>query len=206
VCGVPRTGASAGRVRRLPPWRLKPRLELHKIRLRGFSGLATFGVPRTGASATRDLRPAPTEVVARGTCGYSPRRRTSRFSSGDFNRSWCGLGGLASSGVPRTGASATGRIRRLRPWRLKPRLELHEIRLRGFGGPVVCGAPRTGASAAGRIRWLHPWRLKPRLQLHEIRLRGLGGPVVCGVPGTGASAAGRIRRLRPGQQHRGGAA
>jgi hypothetical protein len=46
------------------------------------------GVPRTG--------------------GNTPRRRISRLSSGDFNRSWGGPGGAGGCGAPNTRASATG--------------------------------------------------------------------------------------------------
>jgi hypothetical protein len=44
---------------------------------------------------------------------------------------------------------------------LKPRLEIHEIRLRGLGGHTVCGVPGTGASATGA------WRNAPR-ERHQV--------------------------------------
>jgi hypothetical protein len=90
------------------PGRLKPRLQNHEVRLRGLGGPAVCGVPRTGASATGAGRSAPAQVAAPGTRGHNPRRRISRFSSGEFIRSWRGLGGRGVCGVPRTGAAATG--------------------------------------------------------------------------------------------------
>ena len=59
--------------------------------------------------------------------------------------------------------------------RLKPRLELHEVRLRGLGGPAVCGVPHTCASATGRApesvipreRSLGTWTLSRALRATE---------------------------------------
>jgi hypothetical protein len=35
---------------------------------------------------------------------------------------------------------------------LEPRLEHHEVRLRGLGGMEVCGVPGSGASAAEKVK------------------------------------------------------
>jgi hypothetical protein len=67
---------------------------------------------------------------------------------------------------------------RRRPGRLKPRLESHEVRLRGLRGlrgPAVCGVPNAGASAAGALslRFVGPpsQRSAPAATVHEGGLR-----------------------------------
>jgi hypothetical protein len=51
-------------------------------------------------------------ATALRTGGNSPRRRTSRISSGEFIRSRCGLGGPGVCGLPRACASATSTLSR----------------------------------------------------------------------------------------------
>jgi hypothetical protein len=68
VCGVPRACASATKVFRPAPSRAvetaAPRLQRHKVRLRGLGGLAVYGGPRTCASATGAGLRLPRHVFA----------------------------------------------------------------------------------------------------------------------------------------------
>jgi hypothetical protein len=68
-----------------------------------------------------------------------------------------------------------------RPERLKPPLEIHEVRLRGLvrrgrvpGAEVRIGLERlNGGRVPGAEVRIEPERLKPPLEIHEVRLRGL---------------------------------
>ena len=99
-----------GMVRRAPAgaasWRLKPRLEKHEVRLRGLCAAASAArsnsplsraVCGRGAGGEGPQRYAQDPATRDEARGYSPRRRTSRFPSGEFIRSW--------SGRPRTRAA-----------------------------------------------------------------------------------------------------
>jgi hypothetical protein len=180
VCGVPGDRASAAGTspRIAPPAFAAPCTRGHNPRRRilrfssgefirswrGLGGLRVCRVPGACASAAGHPRIAPPAFAAPCTRGHNPRRRILRFSSGEFIRSWRGLGGLAVCGVPGACASAAGTSPRIAPLVFAaPRTRGHNPRRRilrfssgefirswsGLGGPAECGVSRTGASAAG---------------------------------------------------------
>ena len=93
-----------------PRERMNSPLERRKVRLRGLGGPGVCGAPRGYAPQPVFLshRCVSALVVAFRARGYSPRRRTSRTSSGEFIRSRRGLGGPGVCGAPRGCASAAG--------------------------------------------------------------------------------------------------
>jgi hypothetical protein len=80
-------------------------LQLHEVHLRGLGGPAVCGTPRTCASATMAVASAPFQSARHPP--LQSAKADFAISSGEFIRSWRGLGGPAVCGIPRTCASAT---------------------------------------------------------------------------------------------------
>jgi hypothetical protein len=107
---------------------------------------------------------------------------------------WVGRGDKAGGSGRRDATEGSGGGLRpaSSPGRLKPRLEGHEVRLRGLGAGTCASAAGTLSHrfawtpvAAFRTCGNSPRRRTLRFSSRELirSWRGLGGPAVCGVPG-----------------------
>jgi len=136
--------------------------QLHEVRLRGLGGPGVCGVPCACASAAarvgrlpgvpgtgaRATGSVPRAVETAATRARSPPARTRR--PGRVRRP---MHRSVRNRARRPAPAPSRAPERARPapspGRLKPRLQGHEVRLRGLGGPGVCGVPCTGASQPG---------------------------------------------------------